>query len=184
MFLLLVVLCIVVVRWSYRKHTYSIANGIYDEPSTAAVAVPNAIYMTMSTHYDYIKDDQVVLPHTHDGVKMESNPSYGTTTSSTNSDVIIQSNPSYGLNKSAKVKSEDQYGYVQPNEYKPPVHHHTEDDTVKMKDNPSCGVTSREDKTMSQGLDDEVKITPNPAYHSTTNSNQSKSDNDYLLCVY
>ena len=98
MFLLLVVLCIVVVRWSYRKHTYSIANGIYDEPSTAAVAVPNAIYMTMSTHYDYIKDDQVVLPHTHDGVKMESNPSYGTT-----SDVIIRSNPSYGVTRTGKT---------------------------------------------------------------------------------
>ena len=104
-------------------------------------------------------------------VKMESNSSYGITTSSTNLNVIIQPNPSYDVTKPNRKTSEDQYGYMQPNEFvhNPTIHHQTEDGTVKMEDNPSYRFTSREDKTISQGLDDEVKITPNPAYHSTTN---------------
>ena len=190
MFLLLIVLCVVVlfVRWSHKKQAYSIdKDRVDDEPSTSAVIVPNAVYMTMkpdSRDYDYIKDDEIVLPYVHDGVKMESNPSYGITGSSTNkqdSDVIIHPNPSYGVTKATRKTSEDQYGYVQPNEFvhEPPVHHATKDDTVMMEDNPSYGLAGRENKAVSQGSDSEVKIIPNPAYHSVTNADQNRKTSDY-----
>jgi len=97
-FLLLVVVGIVVllVRQLRRTHDYSVKmSEVNDEPSTAAIIIPNAVYTAMNRD---IKDDQVVLPHTHDGVKMESNPSYGTT-----SDVIIQPNPSYGVARIGKT---------------------------------------------------------------------------------
>jgi len=162
-FLTLTVVCIVVLclRWAHKRQAYSIdKNRIYDEPSTATVTVPNALYMTVkqdSRDYDYIKDDQIVLPYFHDGVKMESNPSYGITTNEPDLDVIIQSNPSYDVSKPTRKTSEDQYGYVQPNSS---IRHHTEDCTVKMENN---GLTSRES---IQGLDSEVKIIPDPVYHS------------------
>ena len=156
-FLLLVMLCIValLIRRSHRKYACSSdKKNVHIEPSIADITVSDAEYNTsVKPDNDYLQIiDPVVLLHTHDVVKMESNPLYGIITTSTNSDVIIQPNPSYGLNKSASVESEDQYGYVQPNEYKPPVHHHTEQDTVKMEDNSS--LTSRDEKAVSQGLDD------------------------------
>ena len=177
-FLLLTVLCIVVVfvKWSHRKQSYSTdKNRVYDEPSTAAVIVPNAVYTTDNTaDYEYITNDQIISPYIHDGVKMESNPSYGITRSSTNkldSDVIIQPNPSYGVTKPTSKTSEDQYSYVQSNEFvrDPPVHHHT-----TMEDNPSYGLNRSEYKTAPQSLGADVQIFPNPAYHSVTISNQNR----------
>ncbi|XP_065899767.1 CUB and sushi domain-containing protein 1-like [Dysidea avara] len=177
-FLLLTVLCIVVVfvKWSHRKQSYSTdKNRVYDEPSTAAVIVPNAVYTTDNTaDYEYIKNDQIISPYIHDGVKMESNPSYGITRSSTNkldSDVVIQPNPSYGVTKPTSKTSEDQYSYVQSNEFvhDPPVHHHT-----TMEDNPSYGLNRSEYKTAPQSLGADVQIFPNPAYHLVTISNQNR----------
>ena len=191
-FLLLAVLCIVVmfVRWSRIKQAYSIdKNRINNDPSTATVTVPNTLPMTVkldSRNYDYVKHDQIALPYVHDGVKMEYNPSYGITSSSTNEpdlNVIIQPNPSYDVVKPTRKTSEDQYGYVQPNEFvdDSSIHHHREADTVKMENNPSYGLTSSENKAILQDLDAKVKITPNPAYLSAPKSNHNKtSEYDYV----
>jgi len=91
-----------------------------------------------SRDYDNVKHDHIALPSVHDGVKMESNPSYGITSNSTNESVIIQPNPSYGVMKPTRKTSEDQCGYVQPNKFvdNSSIHHHREDNTVKMEDTP------------------------------------------------
>ena len=57
------------------------------------------------------------------------------------SDVPITSNPSY--NVPTKPYSEDEYNYVQPNEYN---QHSDLEDTIKMDTNPSYGLTTGEDR--------------------------------------
>jgi len=170
LFVVLVVLCVVIllVRCFHKKHAYSMDNyGVYDEPSSPSVPVSSGICMTTmksdNRNYACISNDNTI----HNSVIMESNPSYGITNSSTDSDVTIQLNPSYGVTKPIRKTNEDQYDYVQIL-YNPSVCHHKGNDTIEMEDNPSYGLTN---STAPQGTYHDVEIIPNPAYHSVTKSN-------------
>ena len=178
--ILIIVLCIVVVyvKWSHKKNTYAFDKSIvHDGPcaNTAVTISPNPAYETMKSHskdskdYDYIKDDYLCIFHPHhDAINMESNPSYGFLkgTKSVDSDkmvldVNIEPNPSYDEAKHKRKTDEDQYGYVEPNQFAPNIPiSRTDNNTVKMEDNPSYGLTSRESNTPSQIIGSSVKITP------------------------
>jgi len=168
LFLLLDVLCIVVllVRRSCRAHDYSIKmNKVNDKPTTAAFTVPNPVYYTTLMSVCTIKKDGQI-PHTHDGVKMEeSNALHGTT-----SDVIIQPNPSCGVTKATRKTNEDCLQILHDS----PVHCHTEDDNVKMEDDPSYGIST-------SSTNSDVVIQPNPSYGATKPTRMTSKDQyDYV----
>ena len=89
------------------------------------------------------------------GVTIDNNPSYDVTKTNTlhhsystikpgGSDVPITINPSYNVpTKPYSKTSEDDYNYVQPNEF---VQHSNLEDTIKMDTNPSYEVSTGKDR--------------------------------------
>ena len=64
------------------------------------------------------------------------------------SNVPITINPSYNVH--TKPTCEDDYNYVQPNEF---VQHSELEDTIKMDTNPSYGVNTQEERAAATGSD-------------------------------
>ena len=96
-------------------------------------------------------------------VTIDNNPSYDVTEANTldhsystikprGSDVPITSNPSYIVpyTKPYSKTSEDDYNYVQPNEF---VQHSELEDNIKMQTNPSYGVSVQEERAAATGSD-------------------------------
>ena len=95
-------------------------------------------------------------------VTIHNNPSYDVTKANTldhsystinpgGSDVPITINPSYNVpTKPYSKTSEDDYNYVQPNEF---VQHSNLEDNIKMDTNPSYGVNIQEEKAAATDLD-------------------------------
>ena len=95
-------------------------------------------------------------------VTIDNNPSYDVTKANTldhsystikpgGSDVPITINPSYNTpTKPYSKTSEDDYNYVQPNEF---VQHSNLEDTIKMDTNPSYGVNIQEERAAATGSD-------------------------------
>ena len=111
-------------------------------------------------------------------VTIDNNPSYDVTKANTldhsystinpgGSDVPITINPSYDVpTKPYSKTSEDDYNYVQPNEF---VQHSNLEDTIKMDTNPSYGVSTGKDRET--------------AFSTTvTNSDTTKQYEDYYVC--
>ena len=104
----------------------------------------------------------------NDSVTIESNPSYDVAKANTvdssyslikpeDSDVPITANPSYTVPNT----SEDEYNYVQPNQYS------SLEDTIKMDTNPSYGVTTGDIATAFSA-------------HSDTKATTKQCDYDYV----
>ena len=93
---------------------------------------------------------------------IDNNPSYDITKTNTSdhsystikpqgSDVPITSNPSYNVpTKPYSKTSEDDYNYVQPNEF---VQHLELEGTIKMQTNPSYGVNIQEERVAATSSD-------------------------------
>ena len=105
-------------------------------------------------------------------VTIHNNPSYDITKANTlddsystinpgGSDVPITVNPSYNVpTKPYNKTSEDDYNYVQPNEF---VQHSNLEDNIKMDTNPSYGVNIQEKKATAMDID-----TAHQLSHDTT----------------
>ena len=90
--------------------------------------------------------------------KADNNVSYNTT--ELNTDVTIHPNPSYDVAKvntvPTKPYSEDEYNYVQPNEFN---QRSGLEDTIKMDTNPSYGVTTGGDRATAFSTHSDTKAT-------------------------
>ena len=89
------------------------------------------------------------------------------------SDVLITSYPSY--NVPTKPYSEDEYNYVQPNEYN---QHSGLEDTIKMDTNPSYGVTTSEDRATAFST---TKVDHSSHATTTEEYDYAYAQDDHLL---
>ena len=120
-------------------------------------------------------------------VTLHPNPSYDVVKANTvdslydtikpgDSDVPITSNPSY--NVPTKPYSEDEYNYVQPNEY------NQHSDTIKMHTNPSYGLTTGEDRaTAFSSTSESADTKAGHSSHATTTEEHDYvyAQDDHLL---
>ena len=128
-------------------------------------------------------DDKVYYDLTD--VHIDHNPSYVVTTPEIveystikprDSTVSITSNPSYFTSNTSNVPtkpySEDEYNYVQPNEFN---QHSDLEDTIKMDTNPSYGVTTGGDKATVFSTTSDTK-----ADHSSHDATTEEYDYAYV----
>ena len=163
-----VVLCIVILcmRRSYRKKQFSMDDKVYYDFTNLNTNVKldhNPSYVATTPDHDTVAYS-TVKPRDF-SVSITSNPSYY---------IPFTSNPSY--NVPTKPYSEDEYNYVQPNEFD---QHSDLDGSIEMDTNPSYGVG--EDRTTVFSTTSDTKA-GRSLYDATTEEyDYAYAHDDHLL---
>ena len=167
--MIIVVLCIVVLcmRRSHRKKGSHVDD--------------NTIKLNTNVTIDHNPSYDVTIDH---------NPSYDITKANTvdylydtinpgGSDVPITTNPSYNVHTTPYSKtSEDEYNYVQPNEFIPDQH---PEGTIKMETSPSYGVNTREDRATLFNATSDTEAHQSSHDATTKQYDYAYVHNDHLL---
>ena len=156
-----VVLCIVILcmRRCHRKGKYPVDDKVYYDLTDLNTDVNidhNPSYVVTTPE---IVEYSTIKPR-DSTVSITSNPSYY---------IPFTSNPSY--NVPTKPYSEDEYNYVQPNEFN---QHSDLDGSIKIDTNPSYGVTTGEDKAVVFSTTSDTK-----ADHSSHDATTEEYDYAY-----
>ena len=128
-----VVLCIVILcmRRRYRKKRYSVDDKVYYDLTDLKLNTGADVNMDHNPSY------VATTPNTVDYSTIKPRSSVVSITSNPSYYVPITANPSYNVPTKPYSKTEDEYDYVQPNQYN---QHSDLDESIKMDTNPSCGV--------------------------------------------